>query len=300
MTTRATGATILIRLAVGAVFLSEGIQKASTKHLEPAQAAILANAGIHLSANQVACILIFALAISPTVVSETSASSSIAGVVRYEGEVPLRKSADNEGKHRPVLTVDRTHRGLADTMVYLRPIGAVEKLPGAEVPDCVAVVIQQEDYEFVPRVVGVRAGQMVVVGNRDYANHNVRTTALNTKNTFNVITPAEGMHEHVIQAEPSDRPIRLSCDIHPWMSGWIYVFDHDRFAFTGEDGRFQIENVPAGAYLLLVTQPDGKLHAETEIDFADGASVTASVTFGSEHLGRGEPGTIHVKVEPSP
>jgi plastocyanin len=244
--------------------------------------------------------LLFALAIAPDAFSDAPVGATISGVVRYEGEVPTRKSADNEGKHRPVLTVDRTHRGLADTMVYLKRIGTGEIPPAAEILDGEAVVIQQEDYEFVPRVVGVRAGQKVAVGNRDYANHNVRTTALNTRNAFNVITPAEGMHEHVIQAEPSDRPIRLSCDIHPWMSGWIYVFDHDRFAFTGEDGRFQIENVPAGAYLLLVTQPDGKLHAETEIDFADGASVTASVTFGSEHLGRGEPGTIHVKEEPSP
>jgi plastocyanin len=265
-----------------------------------ALAVILANAGIHLAQIPLAITLLFALAIAPDAFSEAPVGATVSGVVRYEGEVPLRKSADNEGRHRPVLTVDRTHRGLADTMVYLKRIGTGEIPPAAEVLNGEAVVIQQEDYEFVPRVVGVRAGQMVAVGNRDYANHNVRTTTVNPDNAFNVITPAEGMHEHVIQAEPSEKPIRLSCDIHPWMSGWIYVFDHDRFAVTGEDGRFRIEKVPPGKYMLVIIQPDGRLRAEAEVSPRDGASLRAIADFTEDQLGGAQPGTIQVEEEPNP
>jgi hypothetical protein len=147
-------------------------------------------------------------------------------------------------------------------------------------------------------VVGVRAGQKVAVGNRDYANHNVRTTALNTKNAFNVITPAEGMHEHIIEAEPSEKPIRLSCDIHPWMSGWIFVFDHDRFAVTDTNGRFRIDTIPPGTYALVVIQPDGKLEAETELTLREDTRLEVSVTFATNHLGRGKPGTIRMEGGP--
>ena len=62
-------------------------------------------------------------------------------------------------------------------------------------------------------------------------------------------------------AQRKSYPVRLSCDIHPWMSAWIFVFEHPYYAVTDEKGRFRIENVAAGEYQLVVQQPDvGYLH----------------------------------------
>jgi len=46
----------------------------------------------------------------------------------------------------------------------------------------------------------------------------------------------------------------LVCDIHPWMKGYIMVFDHPFFAITKEDGSFEIQGVPAGKQNLVVWQ----------------------------------------------
>src|SRR5207248_1886685 len=50
------------------------------------------------------------------------------------------------------------------------------------------------------------------------------------------------------------RPMALACDIHPWMKGYMMVFNHPFFAVTKEDGLFEITGVPAGAQNLVVWQ----------------------------------------------
>ncbi|MBI4657782.1 MAG: hypothetical protein HY735_02840, partial [Verrucomicrobia bacterium] len=61
------------------------------------------------------------------------------------------------------------------------------------------------------------------------------------------------------------RPVRLGCDIHPWMRGWIYVFDHACFALTDEGGRFRIDSVPPGSYKLILRQPDIGYTSERDV-----------------------------------
>ena len=46
--------------------------------------------------------------------------------------------------------------------------------------------------------------------------------------------------------------LRLVCDTHAWMLGFIHVFDHPFFAVTDENGAFTLSGVPAGTYTLKV------------------------------------------------
>src|SRR5881396_2435009 len=46
--------------------------------------------------------------------------------------------------------------------------------------------------------------------------------------------------------------VRLACDVHPWMRGWLVVLDHPHAAVTGTDGRFAIATVPPGSYTLAL------------------------------------------------
>ena len=64
--------------------------------------------------------------------------------------------------------------------------------------------------------------------------------------------------------------MRVGCDIHPWMRGWIYVFDHPWLAVTGDQGRFRVRSVPVGHYMLFVQQPD--------IQYAHERAITISNT----------------------
>jgi hypothetical protein len=47
-------------------------------------------------------------------------------------------------------------------------------------------------------------------------------------------------------------PIKVACNIHTWMSGYVRVFDHPYFAVTDADGKFTIPKAPAGSYRLFV------------------------------------------------
>ena len=116
--------------------------------------------------------------------------------------------------------------------------------------------MDQRDHEFVPRVLAVRAGQPVKFKNSDAANHNVRTSSSQRTNEFNVFTGSDGSYTHRFAANARRRPVRVGWDIHPWMRGWIYVFDHPWFAVTDDQGRFRIGSVPAGQYTLIAQQPD--------------------------------------------
>jgi hypothetical protein len=48
--------------------------------------------------------------------------------------------------------------------------------------------------------------------------------------------------------------VRVECDAHGWMLGWIYVADHPYYGLTGHDGTFTITDIPPGAYTLVVWQ----------------------------------------------
>ena len=61
--------------------------------------------------------------------------------------------------------------------------------------------------------------------------------------------------------------------------GWVYVFEHDRFAVTAADGRFRIAGVPAGRHRLTVRQPSGRLARDLFVDVRAGETTTVDVRF---------------------
>jgi len=46
--------------------------------------------------------------------------------------------------------------------------------------------------------------------------------------------------------------VAVACDIHAWMSGYLYVTDSPHAAVTGPDGRFRIGGVPAGLQRVVI------------------------------------------------
>lgn len=175
----------------------------------------------------------------------------IEGVIRYTGEVPKSRVKDNAAIRRDLLTVDRKTKGVRDVMVYLEsPAVKADERPQKP------VVVDQLEHRFVPHMIAIRGGQRVKFTNSDAANHNVRAVSLEERNTFNIYTAVGGEYEHVFYPTRKSHPVRLSCDIHPWMTAWLFVFEHPHFAVSDEKGRFRITNLAAGDYQLVVRQPD--------------------------------------------
>ena len=50
--------------------------------------------------------------------------------------------------------------------------------------------------------------------------------------------------------------IRVKCNIHGWMHAFIGVVDNPYFAVTGDDGTFELKNVPPGEYTIEAWQEE--------------------------------------------
>jgi hypothetical protein len=78
-----------------------------------------------------------------------------------------------------------------------------------------------------------------------------------------------------------DKPgiVRVFCDIHSHMSGYVFVFGHPYFAVTDSDGRYVIPQVPAGTYTLLVWSELGQADSK-KITVADNIVTEADFQIG--------------------
>jgi plastocyanin len=221
-------------------------------------------------------------------------NGSVSGVVTYSGKNPQHTQRDDAGMRRDLLTIDPDNKGLADVIVYLKSTNG-QPLPQRVVEGDVSIT--QEDFMFLPGVIGIRVGQNVIFGNQDSANHNVRADADNVRDEFNVMVTQQYDYEKVFATPTTDMPIRLSCDIHQWMDGWIYVFEHDLFAVTDELGVFSISDVPPGSYTLTIEQPDAELFAQSSIEVKSDGTFRVRCDFEQIHLYRRQTATPQRTVE---
>lgn len=192
-----------------------------------------------------------------------SEAGSVEGIVIFSGDIPKRSIPDDAGVRRDLLQVDQKTHGVESVVAWLDVVTAARPSPMTN--PAPPAIMDQLGHEFVPRVIAVRSGQEVKFINSDAANHNVRTASSVLANEFNVFTGIEGSYKRRFVADPRQRPVRVGCDIHPWMRGWVYVFDHPYFAVTDSEGRFRIPSVPAGRYVLVIRQPDIRYASERTI-----------------------------------
>lgn len=131
--------------------------------------------------------------------------------------------------------------GLANVFVWVKNAPAGSPARGDALMDQVGCV-------YMPRVLGVRAGQTVVFRNSDQTLHNINVQPKSNP-AFNVGQPLAGMETKRSFANP-ETGIRVRCDVHPWMVGYISVFSHPYYAVSGEDGSFRLEGLPDGRYVV--------------------------------------------------
>jgi uncharacterized membrane protein/plastocyanin len=134
---------------------------------------------------------------------------------------------------------------LANALVWIRQGAERWQAPP---PPADEVVVDQKGCMYAPKVVGVRAGQPVAFLNSDDVVHNVRTVPSANPAT-NDVMPARDLRAVRTFKRP-EVAIQTKCDVHPWMTAHVGVFDHPWFAVTAADGSFALRGVPAGTYEL--------------------------------------------------
>ncbi len=111
------------------------------------------------------------------------------------------------------------------------------------------VEFDQEGCQYTPHVLGIQAGQDLIIKNSDPTLHNVHSLSKENPQ-FNVAQPKKGM----ILTKKFDKTesFKVKCEVHTWMNAWITVFNHPFFAVTGDDGSFSLKKLPAGDYTVEV------------------------------------------------
>jgi hypothetical protein len=152
---------------------------------------------------------------------------------------------------------------------------AVVTLAGVKVGSApVSSGIMNEKCSFAPRVQVVRPNATITTSSKDPILHTTNAMTEGGKNLFNVAVPVPG----ITITKPLNTPaglVRLVCNTHPWMRGYIIVSD-DMAAVTGADGAFTLPNVPAGTYELRIWHESLKGAAQ-KISVAAGQAT--AVTF---------------------
>lgn len=137
-----------------------------------------------------------------------------------------------------------TTTDLGTAVVWMEPAGATRSRPAAAATASIAM----DGRKFVPRVRVVTPGSKVEFPNQDPFNHNIFSNAEGGQ--FDLGLYGRGETKSATFAKPGAYP--FYCNIHSKMTGWIVVVQTSLVAQAGADGRFELERVPAGRYVLHI------------------------------------------------
>jgi len=155
----------------------------------------------------------------------------------------------------------------------------IDSVPGKTFPAPEAhVVVDQSHLAFAPHVVVVQQGTTVEFKNDDHVGHNVYWPAVshNKKLAHNMGTWPQGLSKPFTFNDVGDVP--LLCNVHPEMSGYIFVVPTPYFAVTDKDGTFTIKNVPPGQYTVKTESESSKPTSQPVTVGASAVSVNLTVT----------------------
>ncbi|MEP7234882.1 MAG: carboxypeptidase regulatory-like domain-containing protein [Ignavibacteriota bacterium] len=108
---------------------------------------------------------------------------------------------------------------------------------------------EQKGCDFKPHVQIVPLGRKIVVSNDDKVLHNYHIN-LNGQTVMNEAQP-EGAPPREVDLKQRGLHV-VTCDVHPWMKGFIFVADNPYYILTDSAGHFSLTDVPAGKYKLTL------------------------------------------------
>jgi Polysaccharide lyase family 4, domain II len=148
---------------------------------------------------------------------------------------------------------------------------AVVSVPGAKgAAKAVKGTVDQHGCKFVPHVTVMTPGELDLK-NSDDILHNIHTYS--TANPS--INKAQPKFKKVM-TEKFEKPemIKLTCDVHSWMLGWVAVMPSPFFGVTDANGVTKIDNVPPGKYTVEVWHETlGKQTKDVEVKAGQAAKV---------------------------
>lgn len=215
---------------------------------------------------------------------------TIVGAVVMEGPVPAplrfkvtmgsdpdfcRQSADDAG-YVTLPQVRVSARGeMADVVVFIQEVAKGKPFP----PSGPLVVVDR--CQFRPFVTAGLYGTPLRLQTRDSILHQIRGWEMLGNGRlplFHFPHLAEGQEQsHPLKIRRSS-VVKLECDQHRFMQSWVLVAANPYFAITGEQGEFELADVPAGRHTVGAWHPVLG-YRETSVTLRPGEVRRAAFTF---------------------
>ena len=179
--------------------------------------------------------------------------------------------------------------GLANVLIYADAVPD-EWCHESMIGNTDTVEFDQKKCLFLSRIFPMQTSQTLKILNSDPVGHNADIKpARNRPMNLNIGAGGSQLYQ------PSDgelkeekSPFTVSCSAHAWMKSYMIFRKNGYFAVTGEDGSFEIPNLPAGVDLKLIVW-----HEATR--FVPASSVTTDESIARDWNKRG---AFTVNLEP--
>lgn len=175
---------------------------------------------------------------------------SIEGVVEFTGTTVPKDDTltlSSETEHCGTTVTSGKYlikdRKIENVVVFVKDIKAGKAIPTEP------IAVTNLKCVFVPRVSVGFKGNTFVAKNNDPVFH-----------TFDIHNNTEGRYLFAIGLPDKGLSVKkyltktgvmeMTCYVHPWMQGYVYVFDHPYAAVTNDKGEFVIKDIPPGTYTI--------------------------------------------------
>ena len=174
----------------------------------------------------------------------------LGGDLAAPAALTVDKDVEVCGKHKLVTEelVIGEGKGVANVVVFVRDKNVKVKPELAAAAKDAKPVLDNHNCRFEPHVLFVQVGQEFVLKNSDTVGHNSNIASI--KSPSNDLIPAGGEVTKKYAADEAV-PAQVTCNIHPWMKGWIVIRDNPYAAVSKADGSFEIADLPAGEVELV-------------------------------------------------
>ncbi len=215
-------------------------------------------------------------------VVDVANGGSISGKINFTGKdapaqtYKVAKDTDTCGTANRVIDyVDVKDGALRNVVVYLSKVKSGKKF------DKIEAKIDQKGCEFMPFMSVMTNDSMFEATNSDPVLHNIHTYEIMgraKKTVMNVSQPKQGATTKKKVKLKRGAGMKIECDAHDFMHGFVFVAKNPYYAVVAEDGTYTINDIPAGKYKVKAWHGTlGEQKGKAEV--TAGGSATVDFTF---------------------
>ncbi len=183
-------------------------------------------------------------------------AGSVSGVIQFGGTAPQpKKFSVNKDVKICGKTPIFDHSLLVKDGGVSWAVVSIKGAKGGKWPKAMKkAVIDQNGCIYRPRVVVMKAGTKLTLKNSDKILHSIHSHPGKTGNSVANIAQPKFKKKLKMSKRYFKKPgiIKITCDVHDWMKGYVVSAKHPFYAVSGNGGKFKIDNVPDGSYTLEI------------------------------------------------